>query len=115
MSRKKAALEPIGHLTFGAADAMPLVTQSAIEDWYRQARIEFALSRSILPILNSTDKEIEESVTSAPDPAAALDRLMTLAELCIEFRKKHEDGVKVMEAACSRALVVCERISGDAA
>jgi hypothetical protein len=84
------APEPIGHLTFGPTEGGPLTAESTIEDWYRRARIEFALSRAILPILNSTDKEIEESVTSAPDPAAALDRLVTLLELCIDICNKHK-------------------------
>jgi hypothetical protein len=108
----KAALEPIGHLTFGLAEGRPIIPESTIEDWYFHARLEFLVSRAILPILNSSDKEIEETITSAADQAAELDKLMTLAETCKQISDRYKAGMEVMDSAMCRALVVVERLMG---
>lgn len=104
-----AETEPIGHLKFSHPEGGLCEATSTIEDWYVTARIEFALSKNILPVLNSTDEELERIIRAEDD----LERYMTLAELCRESRDRALQGVEVYGAAQARILIVLSRITGE--
>ena len=102
-------LEPIGHLKFSRPEDGPCEATSTIEDWCRTARIEFHLTRNILPILNSSDEELERIIRAEDDP----ERYMTLLKLCGESKDRAEQGVEVYGAAEARLFIVLERVYGE--
>ena len=99
---------PIGHMTFAAPEGGPVEHKSTIEDWYLTARVEFTLMEQVLPIVNSSDDEVER-IIRADDP----ERYMILCKACGEAQDRAKQGAEVWGAAMARMLIVLDRIGRD--
>ena len=105
-------LEYVGDLKFSPAEPAPVTPTSSLDDWYVDAREQFALSRAVVPFLNGTDDDVERMVRDADDPEQKLDELVTLIERCQRWEGRYKAGTDVMRAVVCRLLVVCERCVG---
>ena len=63
----KSALEPVGDLKFGPPEDGPIVAESTWEDWQDWAMTEYEISRRAVPVLNSTDEELEALIRNSDD------------------------------------------------
>ena len=97
--------EFVGNMSFGPADDGPIVGESTLQDWLDRGRHEYMLSRVVVPILNATDEELAARIVSRD----VADVYLGLLEDVIRKRDQYADGVKVMDAAAVRLMVVLER------
>lgn len=109
MSGNGAPMEYVGGLTFGLAEGKPVEPKEPLETWLRHAREDFARARLILPVLNSTDEQLELIIRK---DRPRYEYWLDLMESCQSAQHRYEAGVQVLEAAVMRLIVILERIEG---
>lgn len=109
--RTNGGPEPIAHLTW-PADAEPVTVTGNLEDRLAIARNEYILSRLILPILNSSDAELERKIRAFPDETDSLDLWIAFCEDCYSALERNEAGVEALGSAAARLTVLLERVGG---
>ena len=108
----EAKIEYAGGIKFGTAEDEAVKESMTLDDWMRRGTEEYWLKGAVVPILNSTDEELEQSIRSADNQDQAMETNLALLETCYRWLDRYKAGVDVMASASCRLQIVLERIVG---
>lgn len=106
-----ATVETLAKMKFAAPEDGPIESGSSIESWCDRARLEFALAQRLLPIFNSSDDELEQTIRAHNDP----EMYMTIVDHCIAAKNRAKDAAEFYGSGAARVMVVLARLYGDEA
>ena len=112
MSGNGAPMEYAGDVKFGVPKGGLIKPAEPLETWIENARKDFLRSRLILPIINSTDEQLERIIRGGCSP---LPYWYDLLEDLVSAQQRWEAGADIYKAATGRLIVVLERIQGPEA
>ncbi len=109
VDEEPVSVETLAQMKFAAPEGGPFEDHGSIEGRYQITRLEFALTQRLLPIFNSSDDELEQTIRADNDP----ERYMSLVDLCIAAKNRGEDAAEIYGAGVARLMVVLARLLDD--
>lgn len=109
MNGDNGPMEYVGDQKFGLPEGGRIKPAAPLETWLENARGDFIRSRAILPVLNSTDEQLERIIRKSGPP---FDAWLNLMESCGAALDRYEAGAECLRSAVSRLIVVLERVHG---
>ena len=107
---KTEPMEYAGDVKFCRPEGGDIQPVEPLETWIENARKDFLRSRLVLPIINSTDDQLERIIREGPLPY-----WYDLMEDLASAQQRWEAGTDIYKAATGRLIIVLERIQGPEA
>ncbi len=80
-----------------------------VETWVRKAKEEYMILWVSLPILNSSDEDLERKIRSHEDTEGFIKALQDLTENAISLESQYQAGADTMGSVSARLLAVLAR------
>ncbi len=107
-------IEELAALKFKPIDGGAVPMQS-LDDWLERARQEYVTWTLLKPILESSDADFEQRISSHEDPDGFCEALQRLTENVEAWQEHHRCASETLECAWVRLMAVLARFIDDGA
>ncbi len=84
-----------------------------VETWVRKAKKEYVFLSLCLPILNSSDADLERKIRSHEDMEGFIKAMMALTEDAMSWEKEYQSGADAMGSVYARLFAVLARFADN--